>query len=348
MAQPLYIGGKWVETDTMIDVRFPYDDSVIDQVHLAHEEHIDMAIEAAQRGFEKTKHLHPYERADVLRYITQKISDQHEEFSQLLCLENGKTIKEARLEITRCVTTFQIAIGEAERIYGESYDLGVNSLSVGRHALVHTFPIGIVAGITPFNFPMNLAAHKIAPAIAAGCPIIIKPASATPLTMLKFAKIIQESGWPQEAFSVVPCEREVGQKLVEDDRISLLSFTGSPHVGWKMKSQAGKKKVVLELGGNAALIIDRDVSDWDWVISRTLMGAYYQAGQTCISVQRIFVHSEVAEEFQKRLLKAMESVIVGDPRDEKTYIGSIIDTKNADRISTWINEAIADGAICLS
>jgi len=199
------------------------------------------------------------------------MQEKHEEFSQLLCLENGKTIKEARIEITRCVTTFQIAIGEAERVYGESYDLGVNNLSQGRHAIVKKFPAGIVAGICPFNFPMNLAAHKIAPAIATGCPIIIKPASTTPLTMLLFAKIMESSDWPKEAFSVVPCSREVGQQLVEDDRIAVLSFTGSPHVGWKMKSQASKKKVVLELGGNAALIVDKDVSDWDWVISRTVM-----------------------------------------------------------------------------
>ena len=169
------------------------------------------------------------------------------------------------------MTTFQIAIGEAERMYGESYDLGVNALSKGRHAIVKKFPAGIVAGICPFNFPMNLAAHKIAPAIATGCPIIIKPASATPLTMLMFAKIMEESDWPKEAFSVVPADRHVGQQLVEDDRIAVLSFTGSPHVGWNMKNQAGKKKVVLELGGNAALIIDKNVSDWDWVISRSLM-----------------------------------------------------------------------------
>lgn len=231
-----------------MDVVFPYDGSVVDTVCMATPKEIDMAIQSAQQGFEKTKQLHPHQRADILRYITSQLQDRHEEFSQLLCRENGKTIKEARIEISRCVTTFQIAIGEAERIYGESYDLGVNALSEGRHAIVKKFPVGIVAGITPFNFPMNLAAHKIAPAIATGCPIIIKPASATPLTMLLFAKIMESSGWPKEAFSVVPCDREVGQKLVEDDRISLLSFTGSPHVGWKMKTQAGKKKVVLELG----------------------------------------------------------------------------------------------------
>lgn len=328
----------------MIDVKFPFDDSVVATVALAQPADIDSATCGAQESLSETTKLQPYERAEILSFIADEIEKQHEAFSQLLTQENGKTIRESRIEISRTIGTFRIAAGEAERVYGESYDLAVNPLASHRHAIVKKFPVGVVAGIAPFNFPMNLAAHKIAPAIATGCPIIVKPASATPLTLLKLAHIIEQSQWPKKAFSVVPCSRQVGQQLVEDDRIALLSFTGSPMVGWKMKSQAGKKKVVLELGGNAAVIVDKDVKDWDYVMSRCVIGAFFQAGQVCISVQRIYVHEDIFDTFKEKLLQAVKQLHVGDPRDEQVDMGGMIDQKNADRISDWIQEALDSGA----
>ncbi|MGN7614139.1 aldehyde dehydrogenase family protein, partial [Magnetococcales bacterium HHB-1] len=233
---------------------------------------------------------------------------------------------------------------QATRIQGELYDLGISALSAGRRALVRKYPAGPVAAIAPFNFPLNLAGHKIAPAMAVGAPVVLKPASKTPLTSLLMAELIEESGWPKKAFSVVPCGRVAGQQLVEDDRLKVLSFTGSPEVGWGMKAKAGKKHVVLELGGNAGLIIDKDVEDWDWLISRAVMGAFYQCGQVCISVQRIFLHQDVVGEFRARFKKAAESLVTGDPLDPKTTLGPIIDAKNRDRLQGWIEEALKQGA----
>lgn len=344
----LYLWGEWVGSANTLDVVFPYNGELIWKVSMAEKKHVDRAIELAEEGFKETLAMQPYERAEVLRYIVAELKKQRDDFSELLCLENGKTIKEARLEIDRTITTFEIAIWEAERVYGEYMNLWVNHMSVGRHGIVKKFPVGIVSGITPFNFPMNLAAHKIAPAMATGCPIIIKPASATPLTMLKLAEIIENSGWPKKAFSVVPSDRHVGQQLVEDERINLLSFTGSPHVGWKMKWECGKKKTVLELGWNAACIVDNEVADWDYVINRMFIGAYYQAGQTCISVQRIFIHEGVYDEFKKKFLAKLKTIKVGDPRLEETDIGGIIDQKNRDRLQDWIDDAIAKWAKLLA
>ncbi|HRI36296.1 MAG TPA: aldehyde dehydrogenase family protein [bacterium] len=283
-----------------------------------------------------------------MRNIVRGLSVVRDELAELLCRENGKTIREARVEVARCIATFEVGIGEAERLYGETFDLGITSMSRGRFALTRLFPVGVVAGIVPFNFPLNLAAHKIAPALATGCPIVLKPATSTPLSLLRLAEIVQDSGWPAGAFSVVPCDRTVGQKLVEDPRVALLSFTGSPDVGWRMKTAAGTKRVVLELGGNAACVIDSDVRDWDHVFSRLMIGAYYQAGQSCISVQRIYCHESVYSEFRDRLVAEIAKLRVGDPRDEATFVGPLIDSKNADRIMAWTEEAVAAGATLLA
>ncbi|MBF0158524.1 MAG: aldehyde dehydrogenase family protein [Magnetococcales bacterium] len=344
MRMRAYIGGSWVETGRQLDVINPFDGQCIGQVAECGADAVDQAIDRAHRALPQTRQLEPYQRAQILVLIRDRLRERQETFARTLSQENGKTLHESRLEITRAVATFDLAAGEASRIYGEAYDLAINPLATRRQALVRHYPIGVVAAIAPFNFPVNLAVHKIAPALATGCPVILKPASKTPLTALMLAEIIAESGWPSEAFSVVPCGRTVGQQLVEDERIKLLSFTGSPEVGWKMKRQAGKKKVILELGGNAGLIVDRDVQDWDWLINRAVMGAFYQCGQVCISVQRIFLHHEIMGEFRSRFKKAAEALCSGDPLDEATTLGPMIDSANRQRLQQWIQEAIDQGA----
>lgn len=339
-----YIGGEWVDTGKPLDVVNPFSGETFEQVAQCGPEHIDLAIARAVEALPETAAMAPYERAEALEFIRDMIRDQEEEFARVLAMENGKTLAESRLEIARSSATFDVAVGEATRVYGEAYDLGINVMGKGRQALVRKFPIGVVSAIAPFNFPMNLAIHKIAPALAAGCPIVLKPASMTPVTSLMLAEIIEKSGWPKKAFSVVPSDRHAGQALVEDDRIKLLSFTGSPKVGWKMKRDAGRKKVVLELGGNAGLIIDKDVTDWDWLINRAVLGAFYQCGQVCISVQRIFVHREIHDEFRSRFKAAAEALKPGDPLDDATTLGPVIDKKNTDRLMGWVQEALDSGA----
>ena len=348
MTQPLYCAGERIETDSTHDVMYPYDGTVSWTVSMASEKDVDRSIQAAYDARPAMQALEPYQRATILRHIVDQLKKQQEDFAQLLVKENGKTIKEARGEMSRCITTFQIAIGHAEQQDGEAYDLWINKASAWRYGIVRHFPIGVVSGIIPFNFPMNLAAHKIAPAIAAWCPIVCKPARATPLTLLKFAKIIEESDLPKGAFSVLPCDRQIGQQLVEDPRIALLSFTGSPQVWWKMKQQAGKKKVVLELGWNAAAIVDEHIDNRDYLIDRMVMGAFYQAGQSCISVQRILCHEKVYETFKKKFTDALQRLEVGDPLDEQSFIGWIIDQKNRERLQSRIDEAMDRGASCLA
>lgn len=343
-AKPLYLAGKFVTTKNTTDVINPYDGSVVETVCMAGPEEIEAATKAAVETFEQTKKMEPYERVAILKHIVKRLEERAEEFAEALSKENGKTIKESRGEVARAISTFDLAVGEASRVYGEAYDGGITAAAKGRRILVRKFPIGPVAGISPFNFPLNLSVHKIAPALAVGCPIVIKPASKTPLACLMLSEIIDETDLPKGAFSCLPCTREAGQQMVEDDRFKLLTFTGSPDVGWKMKADAGKKPVVLELGGNAGLIIDKDVEDWDHVINRAAIGAFYQCGQVCISVQHIFCHEDVYDEFKKRFTEKTKSLKVGDPLDESTDIGPIIDEKNRARIQEWISEAEGKGA----
>lgn len=347
MHHPLYLAGKFVDTSAQLEVRSPFDDSLTATVAQAGITEINQAIAAADQSLTVTRSLEPFERSQILMHIVKRMTERQEELAQTLTKENGKTIKEARGEVARAISTFETAAGEAWRIYGEAYDAGITAAAKGRRILVRKFPIGPVAAIAPFNFPLNLAAHKLAPAFAVGCPVVLKPASKTPLSSLLLSEIIHETAWPKGAFSCLPCDRDAGQKLVEDDRIKLLSFTGSTSVGWKMKKEAGKKKVVLELGGNAGLIVDRDIRDWEWVISRTLMGAFYQAGQSCISVQRIYCHHDVYQEFRDRLVERTKKLKVGDPLSEDTDIGPLIDEKNCSRILQWIEKAVGSGATLL-
>jgi len=346
MIKKAYIAGEWVESGEQLEVANPYDGSVFARVALCGTAEIEQALAAAYACRDEMAALEPYQRADALNFISHGLEQRTEEFARALSQENGKTIAESRVEVVRAVATFDIAAGESTRIYGEAYDLGINKMGAGRRCIVRHYPVGVVSAIAPFNFPLNLAIHKIAPALAVGCPIVLKPASKTPVTSLMLAEIIGQSGLPKGAFSVVPSGRAAGQMLVEDERINLLTFTGSPEVGWKMKRDAGKKKVVLELGGNAGLIIDKNLSekDWDWLISRAVMGAFYQSGQVCISVQRIFVHCEIYDEFKTRFIRATKALKAGDPLDESTTLGPIVDSNNRDRLKGWIDEAIAGGA----
>ncbi len=343
-----YVAGEWVETGQEMAVINPFSGEVVDSVAVCGPAEIDQALSQAVASQAAIRRLAPYQRAMALARVRDGIEAQKEQFVRTLSQENGKTLAESRLEVTRSIATFDIAVGEATRIQGEAYDLGINALAVGRQALVRRHPIGVVSAIAPFNFPMNLAIHKIAPAMACGCPVVLKPASKTPLTALMLAELIQESGWPLGAFSVLPCDRVAGQLLVTDERIKLLSFTGSPEVGWKMKREAGKKKVVLELGGNAGLIVDRDVRDWDWLIARAVMGAFYQCGQVCISVQRIFLHQDIVGEFRARFKAATEALRSGDPLDAQTTLGPVIDRANRERLQIWIQEALDQGAELVS
>lgn len=345
---PLYLAGTFQKTDETIDVISPFDGKKVADVSQAGSKEIDIAIERAVSALEETRRMEPVERKRILDHIVMRLKERSEECAEMLTSENGKTINESRGEVSRAISTFEVAACETWSIDGEAYDAGITEAAKGRRILVRKFPVGVVAGIAPFNFPLNLAAHKIAPAIATGCPMILKPARKTPLSCLLLSEIIDETDLPKGAFSCLPCDREAGQKLVEDERIALLSFTGSPAVGWKMKREAGKKKVVLELGGNAGLIIDEGDHDWDLVIGRIVIGAFYQCGQSCISVQRIFCHEAVYDECKKRLIKATEALVVGDPLHEDTFMGPIIDQKNADRIMEWIGEAVSKGATILT
>jgi acyl-CoA reductase-like NAD-dependent aldehyde dehydrogenase len=345
---PLYLAGRFQDTAQKIDIVQPYDQSVVATVAQAGKAEIEEAITAAETSFALTRAQEPYQKAEILEHIVKRLRERHEEFAQAICKENGKTIKEARGEVTRAISTFETAVHEAWQIDGQAFDAGITAAAQGRRILVRKFPIGPIAAIAPFNFPLNLSVHKIAPAIAAGCPIVLKPASRTPLSCLLLSEIIHETAWPKGAFSCLPCDREAGQMLVEDDRLKLLSFTGSPSVGWKMKKDAGKKKVVLELGGNAGLLIDKGPHDWDRLIARAIMGAFYQAGQSCISVQRIYCHADAYDEFKKRFVAAAAKLKVGDPSKEDTDIGPLIDAGNRDRILQWIEEAVGKGATLLT
>ena len=346
--KPLYLAGTFRKTNKTVAIKNPYDDAVVAEVAQAGKKEIDRAIQAATDSFPETRSMEPFERKRVLDRCVLGMKDRAEEFAKTLTLENGKTIREARGEVARAISTFEFAASLSWSTEGEAYDGGITEASRGRRILVRRFPIGPISAIAPFNFPLNLAAHKIAPAIAVGCPVVLKPASKTPLSSLLFCEILHETNWPKGAFSCLPCDRDAGQMLVEDERIKLLSFTGSPAVGWQMKKDAGKKKVVLELGGNAALIIDRGEHDWDRIIERMVTGAFYQCGQSCISVQRIYVHEDIYNEVKKRFVEAAQKLTVGDPLKEATSMGPVIDQKNSDRISEWIQEAEEQGATVLT
>jgi acyl-CoA reductase-like NAD-dependent aldehyde dehydrogenase len=338
-----FVDGKWVEQGEVVEIRAPYDQSVIAQVFQGTREHAAAAIAAAVKAFGTTRRLPAFERQRVLRQIAQSITERKEEFTRTLAQEAGKPIKAARTEVERAIFTFQVAAEESTRIYGEYLPLDWQEYTAGRWGIVRRFPLGPIAGITPFNFPLNLVAHKVAPAIAAGCPIVLKPAPQTPLSALLLAEVVQLAGWPDGGFNVLPLSNEDAGLLVTDDRIKLISFTGSAPVGWAIKRNAGKKKVVLELGGNAGVIIHSD-ADLAYAADRCVAGGFGYAGQTCISVQRILVEHSVYGKFTDLLLASVAKLRTGDPMDPATDVGPLIRQSDAARAYDWVQEAVRGGA----
>ncbi|MFN8591597.1 MAG: aldehyde dehydrogenase family protein [Thermomicrobiales bacterium] len=344
---PMFVAGRWQTSDDVLEVRSPYSGDLIGVTYQANRDQLEDAIVAAERAFEAMRTMPTYERVNLLRAMASGLKARRDEVALTIASEAGKPIRDAEVETDRGVFTLEIAAEEARRINGETMPLDLMASSKGRSAIVRRFPIGPIAGISPFNFPLNLALHKIAPAIAAGNTIVLKPPSRDPLTMLIFAEIVDAAGAPAGAVSIMPMNREVGDALVEDPRFKLLSFTGSPDVGWEMKRRAGMKKVVLELGGNAGVIVDSD-SDLDYAVNRVRVGAFAYSGQVCISVQRVFVVDEVYDEFRDKLVQAVRGIKVGDPLDRTTDIGPMIDAKAVSRTKSWIDQAVTEGANVLT
>lgn len=338
-----FVDGRWMEDGDVVEVRAPYDGSVIARVIQGRREHAEAAIAAAVKAFGTTKRLPAFERQRVLRQISAAIARRKDEFARTLAQEAGKPIKSARMEVDRAVFTFNVAAEESTRIYGEYLPLDWQEYTAGRWGIVRKFPLGPVAGITPFNFPLNLVAHKVAPAIAAGCSMVLKPAPQTPLCSLMLAECVQQAGWPDGGLNVLALSNEDAGLLVTDDRIKLISFTGSVPVGWDIRRRAGKKKVVLELGGNAAVIVHSD-ADLPYAAERCVSGGFGYAGQTCISVQRIVVEHSVYGKFTDLLVDGVKQLKAGDPLDESTDVGPLIRESDAIRTVNWIEEAVRSGA----
>ncbi len=341
------IDGKQIVTDDPVEVRSPYDNQLVGVIHHAPPERVEQAMQTAVVAFQTTRKLPSWKRADVLEKVSAGIAANRERFARAIALEAGKPIRAARAETDRAVFTFKVAAEEAKRIYGEIMPLDWLPSTENRVAQVHRVPRGPVVGITPFNYPLNLVAHKVAPALAAGNPMIIRPDSQTPLSSLMLAELVLEAGWPAGGIAVVPTRIPHAAPLVEDDRIKMLSFTGSPAVGWKLKSQAGMKPVTLELGGNAGTIVHED-GNVDFAAQRIAWGAFSYAGQSCISVQRVYIHEKRYDEFQQHLVERVQALKVGNPLDEETDIGPVIDTGAADRIASWLEEAVSQGATVLT
>src|SRR5712692_411919 len=338
-----FLDGKWLEEGDIVDVRAPYDGALVAHVYQGRREHADAAIAAAFKAFGTTRRLPAFERQRVLRQIATGIHDRKEEFSRTIALEAGKPIKSARTEVDRAVFIFNIAAEETVRGYGEYLPLDWQQSTAGRWGIVRRFPLGPIAGITPFNFPLNLVAHKVAPAIAAGCSMVLKPAPQTPLSALLLAEAVQQAGWPDGGLNVLPLSNEDAGLLVTDERIKLISFTGSAPVGWQIKKNAGKKKVILELGGNAGVIVHSD-ADLAYAADRCVAGGFGYAGQTCISVQRILVERSVCGRFTDLLVAGVKHLKTGDPLEDSTDLGPLIRESDAVRASDWVQEAVRGGA----
>ena len=344
---PYYLANEPVTPNQDLAVTNKYIGEIATRVAMADVDAIDRAIAAANEASDAMRKMPAFKRQQILEYCVKRFQERFEELAQALCIEAGKPIKDARGEVTRLIDTFKIAAEEATRIYGEVIPMDISPRANGYSGQWKRVPIGPCSFISPFNFPLNLAAHKVAPAIAAGCPFILKPASLTPIGALIIGEVLAETDLPKGAFSILPCHRDGADLFTTDDRLKLLSFTGSPEVGWNLKAKAGKKPVVLELGGNAACIVDEG-TDLEDAVARIVFGAYYQSGQSCISVQRIMVHESLYDEARERLIKAVGELVHGDPADENTFIGPMISEKEAARLHGWVEAAKAGGAKVLA
>ncbi|GMV30624.1 MAG: aldehyde dehydrogenase [Rhodanobacteraceae bacterium] len=345
---PYYLANRPVAANTDLPVTDKFTGAVATRVALADAAAIDAAIAAAVAAQEPLRNFAPYQRQAVLEHCITRFRARAEEMAVALCIEAGKPIRDARGEVSRLIDTFKIAAEESLRIPGEVINLEISARARGYRGFSRRVPIGPCSFISPFNFPLNLAAHKVAPAIAAGCPFVLKPASRTPIGALIIGEVLAETDLPAGAFSILPAHRDGADLFTTDERFKLLSFTGSPGVGWDLKARAGKKKVVLELGGNAACIVDADQRDrLDFVVERLAFGAFYQSGQSCISVQRIVAHESIYDALREKLVARVKTLKCGNPRDEDTFIGPMIDVREAERLDGWIRQAVAAGATLL-
>jgi acyl-CoA reductase-like NAD-dependent aldehyde dehydrogenase len=335
---PYYLANKPVAPNDDLKVTDKYSGEIVARVAVADARAIDTAIAAAEAAQTPLCKLPAYHRQEVLLHCVERFKERFDELALSLCIEAGKPIKDARGEVTRLIDTFRIAAEESVRMVGEVIPLDISPRARGYHGMWNRVPIGPCSFVAPFNFPLNLAAHKIAPTLAVGCPFVLKPASLTPIGALIIGEILAETDLPPGTFSILPCRRDGADLFTVDERLKLLSFTGSPAVGWDLKARAGKKKVVLELGGNAACVVDlsADIPD---AVERTIFGAFYQSGQSCISVQRILVHEQVYETFRDRLVEAARGLKMGDPKAEETFIGPMISEAEARRLEGWIRAA---------
>ncbi len=339
----IYSAGKFISSKKVLEVKNPYDHSLVAKTYLADEPILNTTIEKALSVQATLKELSSLKKFEILIQISQLLTKDKKHLAEILALESGKPLKYALAEIERSIQTFLIAAEETKRLPKDYISLDWTPNGAGKEGIVNYFPIGLVAGIAPFNFPMNLAVHKLAPAIASGCPIILKPASSTPLSCLELAKIIDKTELPKGAVSILPMDRETGNLMVTDERFKLLSFTGSPVVGWKMKTQSGKKKVVLELGGNAATLITES-ADLKDALPKSLIGAFSYSGQICIHAQRFIVHRSLYKKFTSDLKAAALKLTYGNPLKDKTDVSNMIDEENAIRVEQWVKEAIKQGA----
>ena len=339
----ILIGNELTKGTSVIPVVNPFTGEPFAEVCLADSVEIDKAINLAEEAFKKTRVLPSYQRSRICAEVASGIQDRSDEFSKIIAQESGKPLIYARAEVARSVSTFEIASQEALRLDGEMLTLDITESAHGKAGLTRRFPIGPIAGISPFNFPLNLVAHKVAPALACGNPIIIKPASSTPLTALLLGEIVQNTQAIEGSLSVLPCTSKNATPLVEDPRLKMVTFTGSPNVGWDIKKRAGRKKVVLELGGNAGVIVEPD-AEIDLAAKKIAFGAFVYSGQVCISVQRVFVHASKYDDLLESLIRETQAFRPGDPLDEKVTMGPMIDLENAERIESWVNEAVAEGA----
>ncbi|MCK5124843.1 MAG: aldehyde dehydrogenase family protein [candidate division Zixibacteria bacterium] len=343
----MYLAGKWVAAKDKIRVESPYDNKLVGTVSSAIKKDYTKAIAEAHKSFEITRNLPSYARERICQQIADGIRANSEKMARMMSLEMGKAIKDARVEVDRSANCFHVAAEESKRIGGEITDLDWVPGSEERVALIRRFPVGVVAGISPFNFPLNLVAHKIAPAIAAGCPIVLKPASKTPIIALMLAEIIDKTDLPKGALSVLPGSSKESTPLIEDPRVKVITFTGSSPVGWWIKANSGDKRTVLELGGNAGVAVADD-ADVDFAVMRLVYGSFGQAGQSCISVQRIYVHEKVYDKFVRKFRAAIKKIKMGNPLNDKTDLGPMVDIESAKRTEEWIKEAVAGGAKLLA
>ena len=337
------IGGEWQTSKETLDVRFPFNDELFTRIYLGSETDMERAIVTAQKGFTKTRKLTSYQRSTILYQLLEQMEKRTDELVNVLVMEGGKSLNVAQGEVTRAKETIRVSAEEAKRVGGELVPIDWTEAGAGRLGFMRRFPLGVIGCISPFNYPLNLSCHKIGPAIAAGNSIILKPASATPVSALLLGEMLLETDYPREAINVLPCRNQIAQRLATDDRIAFITFTGSSEVGWHLKAISGHKRVTMELGGNAAAIVHED-ADLEYAVSRITNGAMANAGQNCISVQRVYLHRPIYDQVLKMIVDKIATLKVGDPRDADTVIGPMITKTAAKEAYQKVQDAVAQGA----